>query len=290
MMDLNALKLFIVSAQTGSFSEASRRTGVPLPTLSRRVRKLEDELGVGLLLERSPQGLNLTLAGTQLLAEAGPALESLIQAEQRLHEASGIAGTIRISIPPYFEPIWPLFSEFQRRYPAVHFDVFVTNRRINLVTDGIDITIRVGEGGFRSYVGRTLKRYRHQVVATSELLSQYKITTPEHLLSAPCACWRSDTPPVWQLGDEQIQLEPVLMTNDYLHLLRIALAGEAVVELPPFLAHHHLVEKKLTHVLPDFLMPEQQIRALVVEKRSLTPLIRQFLDFIVDLLPDALGC
>ena len=103
-MDLNALELFCMSARSGSLSEASRRTGVPLPTLSRKVRKLEDEVGMR-LFERGPDGLALTQVGTRLLAEAEPALSMLSQAERIICDASGVAGTIRVSMPPHLKPI-----------------------------------------------------------------------------------------------------------------------------------------------------------------------------------------
>ena len=75
-MDLNAVRLFLQAADAGSISEAARRTGIPLPTLSRQLRKLEDDLGLR-LLERSPRGLALTSAGNQLVADAAPALAAL---------------------------------------------------------------------------------------------------------------------------------------------------------------------------------------------------------------------
>ena len=82
-MDLNAVKLFVQAAEAGSISAAARMSGVPLPTLSRQLRKLEDQLGTR-LLERGPRGLALTPAGSQLISDAQPALASLAQAEQRL--------------------------------------------------------------------------------------------------------------------------------------------------------------------------------------------------------------
>jgi len=171
---------------------------------------LEDDLGVR-LLERGPNGLALTPAGTQLLAEATPALTTLSQAEQRLYDSSGVAGMLRVSIPPHFEPKKPVFSEFCRRYPVV----------------------RVGEGGYSSYVGRTLARYRHRVV------------------SAPS-------------------------------LLRGA-------EVPPFMARDPLDDGRLVEILPDYPMPLQTIRALVVDTRALSPLVRQFLEFAANAVPHALG-
>jgi DNA-binding transcriptional LysR family regulator len=287
VVDLNAMKLFVVASEAGSLSEAARRTGVPLPTLSRHVRNLEDELGIR-LLDRGPKGLGLTAAGAQLVLDVAPALASLAQAEQRLQDASGIAGTLRVSMPPHLEPLWDLFADFHRRFPAVRFDIFVTDRRVDLVADGVDVAIRVGDRGAGSYVGRTLTRYRHRVVAAPQLLAEHPVTAPEHLLLLPCACWRTSGPSAWTLGGAELRLQPMLVTNDYTHLLRLALAGEAVTEVPPFLARRALDEGRLCAVLPDHPLPEQPLRALVVERRAMSPLVRQFLDYAVETVDQAL--
>lgn len=287
-MDLNAVKLFVQAAEAGSISEAARRTGIPLPTLSRQLRKLEDDLGMR-LLERGPRGLALTPAGNQLIADAQPALASLAQAEQRLHDVSGVAGRLRISMPPHLEPLWPLFRSFGRRYPAVTFDIFVTDRRVDLVADGIDIAIRVGERGSAGYVGRTLTRYRHRLVASPKLVATHPIASPSDLTRVPCACWRSSGAAVWHLGDTEVELEPVLVTNDYGHLLRLAEAGDVVTEVPPFLAVRGLQEGQLVEPLPEHPLPENPMRALVVERRAMSPLVRQFLDYASESVTQALG-
>ena len=286
-MDLNALELFVAAAEAGSLSKAARRTAVPLPTLSRRVRKLENDLGVR-LLDRGSRGLALTPAGTQLLADAAPALATLSQAEQRIHDASGVAGTLRVSLPPHFDPMWSILSEFGRRYPAVRFDIFVSDRRVDLVADGIDVVLRVGEGGHSSYVGRTITRYRHRIVAAPSLLRNAAIACPADLLDVPIACWRTGGSPSWTLDNETIGLEPVLVTNDYEHLLHLAITGQAVTEIPPFLATDPLREERLLEVLPTHPMPLQSLRALVVDTRALSPLVRQFLDFAAKVVPPAL--
>ena len=287
-MDLNAVKLFVQAAQAGSISEAARRTGIPLPTLSRQLRKLEDDLGMR-LLERGPRGLALTPAGNQLISDVQPALAALAQAEQRLHDASGVAGRLRISMPPHLEALWPLFRSFGRRYPAVTFDVFVTDRRVDLVADGIDIAIRVGERGSAGYVGRTLTRYRHRLIASPKFLATHSITSPLDLSRVPCACWRSPGVVVWHLGDTDVELEPVLVTNDYGHLLRLAEAGDVVTEVPPFLAGRGLEQGQLVEPLPEHPLPENAMRALVVERRSMSPLVRQFLDYASENVTQALG-
>lgn len=286
-MGLNALRLFVVAAEAGSLSEAARRTGVPLPTLSRRVRALEDELGHR-LLERSSRRLMLTDAGARLFASAEPALARLVQAEQGLQDASGVAGTLRVSVPPHFTPLWSALRDFGKRHPAVRFDVFVTDRRVDLVADGVDVAIRVGEGGRGSYVGRTLARYRHRLVAAPARLQGVGVARPEDLAALPCAAWRSGGPAAWSLGDTRLELEPVLTTNDYQHLLQLALDAEVVTELPPFLAHGPLARGALVELLPEHPLPVQTVRALVADTRLLSPLLRHFLDFAAEALPPGL--
>jgi DNA-binding transcriptional LysR family regulator len=286
-VDLNALRLFVEAAHAGSLSEAARRTGVPLPTLSRRLRVLEDELGAR-LVDRTHQGLTLTSAGARLFAEAAQPLAQLGEAERGLRDPSGISGKLRVSMPPHFDPLWPVFAAFGDRHPAVRFDVFVTERRVDLVADGVDVAIRVGDGGRGSYVGRALASYRHRLVAAPALLTRAPLRHPDDLASVACACWRTGAPPAWQLGDVTVPLEPVLTTNDYQHLLHLALEGRVVTELPPFLARGPLERGLLVAALPDHPLPRQPVRALVADARLQSPLIRQFLDFAAANVPSAL--
>ncbi|MBL8915830.1 MAG: hypothetical protein JNM17_34345 [Archangium sp.] len=129
---------------------------------------------------------------------------------------------MRLSLPPHLEVLWPLFRALSRRYPAVTFDVFVTDRRVDLVADGIDVALRVGDRATAGYVGRTLTRYRHRLVASPAFLKAHPIKAPGDLARVPCACWRTSGPRVWHLGNKEVELQPVLVTNDYLHLLRLA--------------------------------------------------------------------
>lgn len=284
-MDLNSLQLFVAAAQAGTLSEAARRSGVPLPTLSRRVRRLEEELGVR-LLERGTQGLRLTNEGTRLLADVGPALASLTQAEDRLHDETKIAGTLRVSVPPSFEPLWPLLSRCAREYSAARFDVFVTDRRVDLVADGIDVAIHVAREGADQPVGRLLARYRHRVIASPAFLERHPVRVPADLAMVPSGCFRTrtGTPSVWMLGDEQVRLTARLATNDYLHLRHVALAGEVVTELPPFLAEGPIREGRLVSVLDAYPMRSREVWAVVPDTRLTSPLVRRFLESCAEAL------
>ncbi len=280
-MDLNALGLLVAAARAGSLSEAARLTGVPLPTLSRRLRKLEEDLGAR-LVERGRKGLRLTPRGTQLLAEVEPSLAALEQARQRLLDPTGIAGLLRVSVPPDFPVLWRLFSEFSQAHPAVRLDIFATDRRIDLVADGVDVAFRVGAPGSMSYSGRVLARYRHKVVASPALLQRHPISTVEDLCGVPVACWRGSGAPSWSLGGTEVALSPVLVANEYGHLLALARTAQVVTELPPFLAAPLISEGALVELFVDAPLPEQPLRVLVVERRAMSPLVRGFLDHAAD--------
>jgi len=286
-MDLNALQLLVEAAAAGSLSETARRTGIPLPTVSRQLRKLEDELERR-LLERGPKGLALTPSGEQLVVDAEPALANLKQAEQRLRDVTGVAGRLRLSMPPHLEPLWEVFRAFGRKHPEVTYEIFVTDRRVDLVADGVDVALRVGEPGSSTYVGRTLARYRHRLVASKSFMAEHVLREPADLRNVPCASWRTGGGTVWKLGETNVRVEPVLVTNDYQHLLRLAQAGDVVTEVPPFLADSLLTAGELLEPLPEHPLPEVPMRALIVERRSLSPLIRQFLEFASVNVPRAL--
>jgi DNA-binding transcriptional LysR family regulator len=94
---------------------------------------------------------------------------------------------------------------------------------------------------------------------------------------------------VWQLGKREVEVQPVLVTNDYLHLLRLAELGDVLTEVPPFLAARGLARGKLVEPLPEHPLPEVAMRALVVERRSMAPVVRHFLDYASENVAQALA-
>src|SRR5207237_7345595 len=143
-MDVNATRMFVAVVQAGSLSAAATRLGIPLPTLSRRIRELEQQLKVQ-LLERSARGAKLTDAGTRLYEHAGRGIEVLLEAEQAvMSDQAHLKGRLRLSLPQTFEPWWDLLAAFQRCYPDIEIYVYSTERRMDPIEDGIDVALRVG--------------------------------------------------------------------------------------------------------------------------------------------------
>ncbi|MGH8759215.1 MAG: LysR family transcriptional regulator [Burkholderiales bacterium] len=281
-MDLNAARMFVSVVQAGSLSAAANRLGIPLPTLSRRIRELERQLKVQ-LLERSVRGTKLTDAGTRLYEHASRGIEALVEGEQAVvSDQARLKGRLRLSLPPAFEPWWDLLSNFQQLHPDIQLHVYTTERRVDLIEDGIDVALRVGTITHEAMVARRLLSYRHVLVASPQLIERLGMPdTPAALHRFPCAVWSLGTSAngAWRLGDHVIEPKAVLSTNDYAHLRSRALCGEVVSELPPFLAAQALQEQQLIVLLPKHPMPEQQINLLYPSHRHPSAIVRAYLDF-----------
>ncbi|MEK6418378.1 MAG: LysR substrate-binding domain-containing protein [Burkholderia gladioli] len=281
-MDLNAVEMFVGVVQSGSLSAAAQRLGVPLPTLSRKMRELEQQLSVQ-LLERSVRGTKLTDAGTRLYEHASRGIEALADARQAvLSSQVELKGYLRLSIPPAFEPWWALINAFQLRYPGVRVFVYSTERRVDLTVDGIDVALRVGSIEHESMVARKVLAYSHLLVASKTLVDRLGVPkTIDDLYHYPCAAWvqNSYTATTWRLGSGVFRPKPVLSTNDYAHLRYQVLQGEVMSEIPPFLVHDDLAAGRLVALLPSHPLPAQEINLLYPSHRHPSAIVRAYLEF-----------
>jgi DNA-binding transcriptional LysR family regulator len=281
-MDLNATALFVAAVQTGSLSAAAARLDIPLPTLSRRIRQLEQELAVQ-LMERSVRGIQPTDAGMRLYEHANRGVELLEEAEEAVRsDQAQLKGRLRLSIPPAMEPWWDLLRGFQAKYRDIRLAIYATERRIDLIADGVDVALRIGAIADESMVARPVVSYRHVLVASPKLIKRLgNPTSVDDLHRFPCAAWASGpgARSEWWLGERTFEPAAVIAANDYQQLRRCALAGDALTELPPFLARRDLASGKLVAVLAQYPLPEQTIQLLYPSHRYPSSLIRAYIEF-----------
>ena len=147
MTDLNSLAIFAQVVEANSFSEAARRMKMPTSTVSRRVAELESQLGVR-LIERSTRSLRLTDIGSEVLEHAQRSTE-LREAVNNIasNHLAHVSGTLRVSAPPSISDslLAPLIVAFQAEYPEVRLQVFITERIVDQIAEGVDLAFWVGE-------------------------------------------------------------------------------------------------------------------------------------------------
>lgn len=279
--DLNAIALFVQVVDATSFSAASRQNGIPVSTISRRINELETALGVR-LLERSTRHLRVTDIGMVLYEYAKRSVEEmqagLFAIENRQQELSG---TLRLSVPPSFLPWQGVLQSFRLRYPKVNIRLYITERRLDLIEDGIDVALRIGQIEDDNVIARKLANYRHQLVASPDLFKRYgKPTQPRDILDLPCACWNNrKTPTTWKLGKTLLTISPFLQVNDFLHLRSLALSGECITELPPFLAATPIKSGTLMEVLPQHPLPDVGLYLLYPSRKNLPQLVNTYINY-----------
>ena len=171
--DLNSLVMFAHVVRSNSFSGAARRLRMPISTVSRRVSELEKQLGVR-LIERSTRNLRLTDVGSEVFEQAQRS-SSINDAVINIasNHLTCVSGTIRVSVCSMLinSILSPVISRFHRQHPDVRFQIFVTDRIVNQIEEGIDLAFRVGPLEDSSLVVRHVLSFSHRLVASPEYLS-----------------------------------------------------------------------------------------------------------------------
>lgn len=287
-MDLNAVQMLVTIVQAGSMTAGAERLGVPLPTVSRRIRALEHELKVS-LLERSSRGVRLTEAGTRLFEHASRGLDLLQEGRDALvSDQAHVKGKLRLSVPPSFSPWWQLISDFQKDHPDIRVHLLSTERRVHPVEDGIDVALRVGRVEHEALIARHLLDYRHVLVASPQFLAIHGWPkTPFDLSGLPCATWSlgTNTSGTWRFPDITVEPSAVLSTNDSMHLLHSALSGEVITELPPFIVKDAIESGRLVPLLADHPLPQASLNLLYPAHRHPSAVVRTYLEYCCRRIP-----
>jgi DNA-binding transcriptional LysR family regulator len=284
--DLNAMVLFARVLQHGSFSEAARRVGIPVSSLSRKISALERQLGVR-LLERTTRALSPTETGRELLTNCQEILDALDGARAVLEKRQvEITGTLRLAAPPSLSALLlvPLIQGFLHRYPKVSIKVLVTDRHLDMVLDEVDISLRVGRQNESSLVFRPLIRYRHILVAAPLYLANAgSLDQPADLKKHRLlgfSKWFGDVS--WRLSKgaltEEVPLKTSLGINDYAGVVQAAVSGLGVGEIPSILCRRELHQGLLVAVIPEWRFDEVDLSAYYLSRRHPSRMVELFLD------------
>src|SRR5271155_3145985 len=154
---LLALRAFVRTAHSGSFSRAGRELGLSQPSVSRILAQLENEVGAALLM-RTTRRVTLTEAGADYLARIEPLLSGLEEADHAVRGTGELRGVLRIALSSSFgvREVIPRLPKFLDRHPALRVDMGISDQRQDLVVDGVDVALRLGPLPDSSAVARKL--------------------------------------------------------------------------------------------------------------------------------------
>ncbi|WP_333628396.1 LysR family transcriptional regulator, partial [Stenotrophomonas cyclobalanopsidis] len=238
-VDLNALAVFQRVAECRSFTGAADHLGVTRSAVSQTISKLEQALGIALVL-RTTRSVNLTDAGQALLASVRPALAELdtaLEATQRRQAA--VSGQLRLAVSSIAEAFLagPLLASFAAKHPALQLDITVSDEEFDIVGAGFDAGVRLGEVIAQDMVAVPVSaRQRQLVVCAPSYRDQHTLPThPRDLAGHRCIGWRSapgKAPYRWEFEERgrefSVDVQPEITSNDMGVMVRLALAGAGI--------------------------------------------------------------
>ncbi|WP_257255146.1 MULTISPECIES: LysR family transcriptional regulator [unclassified Endozoicomonas] len=286
MTDLNDLMVFATVVERGSFTQAAEVMNTPKSNISRKITRLESQLGVR-LLERSTRTLHLTEIGQRYYTyckrikeeyeAAGSAVESMLEKPQgrlRVCTSLGVGQAL----------LGDHLAHYCQCYPEVELDLSLTNRRVDLIEEGYDLAFRIGDLPDSGLVARKLCSIRLRLYAAPGFAKQ-NIKTPSDLLEHPLMLMSAkERSPDWHLfcADETatLRFEPTVRCDDFSMLMRMSIKGLGITELPEYMAKRELAKGTLINILPDWQFEPVDLYALYPSHRGSTPKVRALLNHL----------
>jgi DNA-binding transcriptional LysR family regulator len=288
MHDFNDLQFFAAVVCHRGFSAAARVLEVPKSRLSRRVAVLEERLGVR-LLDRTTRGLGLTQVGQQVFEHARAAvLEAEAAEEAALRVQAEPRGLVRLSCPLGLQAALAApMSSFLAAHPLLQLHFVVTNRRVDLINEGIDVAIRVRER-LDTDAELQMKRVgvrRRILVASPKLLAkQGEPAAPDELRKLPVLHQEQQGGTVWHLTGENgstcaVAIEPRIVTESFDILVAAACQGVGIALLPASHCSEALTSGALVRVLPEWSGIDGILHLVFASRRGMLPAVRAVIDF-----------
>jgi DNA-binding transcriptional LysR family regulator len=294
--DLNDLQFFAVVVEHGGYAAAERALGIPKSRLSRRVSQLENDLGVR-LLQRSTRKFAVTDVGQSVYRHAQSMLAEAQAARETVARVSADPrGLIRVSSPVAIaqDMLARLMPEFLAEYPLVRVQLHVSNRRVDIIPEGIDVALRVrthlDEDG--ELVLRSFGQISELLVASPAYLRRRgRPSRPSDLgAHATLSMSEDEARQRWTLHGpdkaiERVDIHPILMTQDFPVLIAAARAGQGIALLPESICADAVRSGELEVVVPDWHLPQGICHAVFASRRGLLPAVRVFIDFMAERMP-----
>jgi DNA-binding transcriptional LysR family regulator len=291
MRDLNDLYFFVQAVEHGGFAPAARNLGIPKSRLSRRIAALEERLGVR-LIQRSTRRFAITEIGQEyyrhcvaMLVEADAAEEAVqrVRAEPQ--------GLVKLSCPSalvYFH-VGDMLARFMAANPRVEVYLECTNRRVDVIAEGLDLALRVRFPPLEDtdLVMKVLGNSRQRLIAARDLLRRCgRPLVPADLSTLPSVdlgppygehAWRLTGP---NGASARVLHRPRLVVDDMVALCFAARNGVGIAQLPTMMIRDALADGTVVDVLPDWAPQSGIVHAVFPSRRGLLPSVRALLEFL----------
>lgn len=283
------LLLFVTLVEAGSFTAAAHVLNVSRSLLSKRLKHIEQRLGVR-LLNRSTRSLSLTEAGTLYYQHGLQLRETLDAAESALVGTGGqVNGLLRIaaSVPFGEQYLAPQIARFLRQHPKVQIDLNLEQRFVDLIDEGLDLAVRIGQLSDSNLVARRIGSTQVITCAATSYLAEYgPPQQPNDLRQHACLTYRhrqqrSDCWLFRQGGTEQVvQVSGPLCADSGHALCQAALAGLGVINQPDFIVAPYLRSGQLQEVLSGYRSSELGIYLVYPSRRQIPAKTQAFIEFL----------
>jgi DNA-binding transcriptional LysR family regulator len=287
-MDLNLLPLLLAVAEEQNFRAAADRLGVTRSAVSQGVRRLEDAMGIQLVM-RTTRSVRLTEAGARLVAGLRAPMAA-VQDALEWHEDAP-RGRLRLAVTSIAEAFLsgPMLARFAKAYPQVTLDVTVTDAEFDIVAHGYDAGVRLGEVIEQDMIAVPVSGPQREIAAaTPAYLAQHGVPAhPRDLLAHRCIGWRpgpETAPWRWEFEEEgtpfDVMVNPQMTTNDLGLMLRLALSDGGITFAPRDCMRPHLENGALVPLLEDFLPPFAGFYLYFPQRQNMAPKLRALIDHL----------
>lgn len=285
-----AISSFAKVVESGSFARAADRLGASVSAISRQVADLEAHLGVR-LLNRTTRRLSLTESGRGFYERCVQLLADLEEAEEAVASTAVVPrGTLRLTASISFGSgyLAAAIAEFRELHPQLRFDVALSDLAIDLVEEGLDLAVRIGDIGSQALIGRRVGVSQLVCCAAASYVERHPAPgTPADLAAHHCLTYEYSTiGNQWRFTDaagtvHEVSVSGPVHANSGAMLAALAVAGVGIILEPDFIVAGDVRAGRLVRLLPDYAAPSIAIHAAYPSRRHLSAKVRAFVDFLV---------
>ncbi|WP_315137223.1 LysR family transcriptional regulator [Achromobacter marplatensis] len=282
------MALLVAAVDQGSLSGASRVSGISLASVSRRISALEERLGTRLLV-RSTRILRLTEAGQRYYTEAKRLLAEMDELESSMQiEAAEPSGRLHVTAPTLYGRVHlqPLLAKFLVLHPNVTLDLHLIDRPVNLLEEGIDLAVLVGEQPSSSLVARRLGSIRWVLSASPDYLARHGVPASlQDLLQHDGLVYSHlATEEMWTLMEKgkptTVRMRTRMRSNTVDGVVAAAAAGAGIVYAPAWAIAEHVAAGRLLPLLPETETPPRPVFALMTHQRLMAGKVRSLVEYL----------